>query len=352
MSLFSPMYAGDVIDTSTTNDQARLEHQMSPGSMQERPSSNEGRSAIQARRIENAQRFAVRRQVQNSDELSAIPSRRRSFEKGVGESVAPHVRIPAQSELLTKMQIAPRASESSETPSIELFVAVGYDESSLLGFAEMPCFPLTEPLVTVEDEPCLLESRKTPSTPSTADSSCGHHSPKSLLLDSPEFPETQLSSAGDRKEDCISAKSDQMHCHTKICCNLRKKLDIATDLIHHQGWWSVKWEKDFSALHLAAKHCSKAHVRLLTRSIHDSSGLHALECALDTKDSHGKTPFEYASESMLTDRRMDLELLDLLCPVFAQRALEVGELHHGRNADTYIHGSRDSVPVAAACSEC
>jgi len=86
----------------------------------------------------------------------------------------------------------------------------------------------------------------------------------------------------------------------------------------------VSWTNNFSALHLAAKSGFEDDVARLVEYAHDSSKLKKDKeklKMLNSKDSNGLKPIDYALHGMLTvpsDEQskptIDLEMLDLLCP--------------------------------------
>lgn len=89
-------------------------------------------------------------------------------------------------------------------------------------------------------------------------------------------------------------------------------LRLACDIAFREGFSSVQWKRNFSALHLAAKLGSLEFVRRLLQEANAISGL-----AL--RDDYGKLPIEYA----LALPEVDLQLLELLDPMQASNATAI-----------------------------
>mmetsp|Transcript_6123 Transcript_6123/g.11299 ORF Transcript_6123/g.11299 Transcript_6123/m.11299 type:complete len:262 (+) Transcript_6123:49-834(+) len=211
-----------------------------------------------------------------------------------------------------------------------------------------------EPL-RLASEPCLSELDAdvlSHSGDSTVEPTSGHPSPESSAPASPRIPERSLRSTGHAVERDSNGSSNQMHCHVK--CSRKKKLELATELVHREGWSKVSWKDDFSALHLAAKLCSKGDVRQLVKDIRDSADL----CVLGQPDLYGFTPIDYAVESMLGGPSseggrptIDLEVMDLLCPDFAREALDSGDKVPEDQADGTSVEESESIHIRGGCED-
>jgi len=94
-----------------------------------------------------------------------------------------------------------------------------------------------------------------------------------------------------------------------------KILDIASEIACQEGLSNVRWQGDFTALHLAAKDGSTDHVRQLLKHARASSVLRVLD------RTNNLTPFEYASRDMWS-KPIDLEMWDLLSPEYSEQALK------------------------------
>lgn len=86
-------------------------------------------------------------------------------------------------------------------------------------------------------------------------------------------------------------------------------LELACDIAFREGFSTVQWKRNFSALHFAAKFGSVEFVRRLLQEANATKGL-----AL--RDDLGKLPIDYA----LALAEVDLELMELLDPKTATTA--------------------------------
>jgi hypothetical protein len=156
--------------------------------------------------------------------------------------------------------------------------------------------------------------------------------------------------------------------HGQVECSSIGKLEVLSKMVHSEGWSSICWKEDFSALHLAAKVGSKSGARQLLQQVQASSDLHVLH----TRDSQGFTPCDYAYRSMIQGSQtlqegfskpeIDLEMLDLVCPDFAADALSsIGTESDDQDCSARaegittlrVHGSCEQVlRVAVGAAEC